>query len=435
MTEDTETNTETEAPVELPVTLDMKEYFPPGDESWKEILPKSVTEILTRLEDAGFEARVCGGAVRDLVWEKDPKDFDLATSAKPDEVMEVFSGEKFLDVESGLAHGTVFLMFKGEQFEITTLRIDEKTDGRHAEVSFTTDWELDANRRDFTMNALFLTKDLVLEDWVGGLEDIRRGRIRFVGDAATRMQEDYLRILRFFRFAAWLGLPNTGYFDEETLDTIAENAAGLSQISNERVRMEILQTMKAPNSLVLFRLMRDCNVLKAVGMDYKFDLNGTKIAMGMTKNPITILAATLRGVEDDDERKERATFLMKRLVMTRDEKRLFRFLLREKWLLRYKKPKFFQSLMALEGASKEMVMELARFGGNLKACAFLKDLEMPKMPVNGKDLMDDQGFTPGKELGDALNELKAAWVEADFTENKDELMTAWKVARGEVLVA
>jgi len=435
VTEDTEASTETEAPVELPVTLDIKEYFPPGDESWKEILPESVTEILTRLEDAGFEARVCGGAVRDLVWQKEPKDFDLATSAKPDEVMKVFSGEKFLDVETGLAHGTVFLMLKGEQFEITTLRIDEKTDGRHAEVSFTTDWELDANRRDFTMNALFLTRDMVIEDWVGGLEDIRRGRIRFVGDAAKRMQEDYLRILRFFRFAAWLGLPNTGFFDEETLDMIADNAAGLSEISNERVRMEILRTMKAPNSLVLFRLMRDCNVLKAVGMDYKFDLNGTKIAMGMTSNPITILAATLRGVEDDEERKERAALLEKRLVLTKDEKRLLRFLMREKWLLRYKKPKFFQSLMAMEGVSKEMVMELANFGGNLKSRDFLKDWEMPKIPVNGKDLMDSHGFNPGRELGDALFDLKRVWIETEFTQDRDELMLAWKEDRGEVLVA
>ena len=161
------------------------------------LLTPTVRKIQNVFEDNNFEIRLCGGVVRDLLQGKQPKDIDFATTALPEEMLDLCSEHKWRTINTnGLSHGTVTIRLDEENFEITTLRIDKVTDGRKAEVEFTKDWQQDAERRDLTFNSLFLGLDGTLYDYFNGAEDLKLKRVRFVGDAEKRIQEDYLRILR-----------------------------------------------------------------------------------------------------------------------------------------------------------------------------------------------------------------------------------------------
>jgi tRNA nucleotidyltransferase/poly(A) polymerase len=164
--------------------------------------------VMWMLDSAGYEGRICGGAVRDLVLGQEPKDWDIATTARPEQVMELMETAGIQVIPTGLQHGTVTAVIGKENIEITTLRVDVATDGRHAEVEFTTDWVTDSLRRDFTINAMYLDMNLIIHDYHNGLDDLEEQLIRFVGDATARIEEDYLRILRYFRFRARMGRPD-----------------------------------------------------------------------------------------------------------------------------------------------------------------------------------------------------------------------------------
>ncbi len=170
--------------------------------------------LFAALAKTGAETRVVGGAVRDALLGLPPHEIDLATSALPEAVLNASRAAGLKGVPTGIEHGTVTIVIAGAPFEVTTLREDVETDGRFAKVRFGGDFEQDAKRRDFTINALSLSPDGEIHDYAGGLADIAARRIRFIGDAATRIREDYLRILRFFRFNASHG---EGPFDREGL--------------------------------------------------------------------------------------------------------------------------------------------------------------------------------------------------------------------------
>lgn len=207
-----------------------------------------LTDVRTRavfdcLDTDGIEARVVGGAVRNALLGQPVKDIDIATPAKPDAVIKAANAAGLKVIPTGIDHGTVTVVSQSTPFEITTLRRDVKTDGRHAVVAFTDDWAEDAKRRDFTINALYCSKDGVLFDPVGGLDDISQHRVRFVGDADTRIAEDYLRILRFFRFTATYG---KGQCDAAGLASCAKLRDGLDQLSGERIQAELKKLLVAP---------------------------------------------------------------------------------------------------------------------------------------------------------------------------------------------
>ena len=170
------------------------------DAPWLRAPPLS--DVLRVLDRAGEEARVVGGAVRNALLGEPLGDIDIATTALPDEVIRRAEAAGFKAVPTGIEHGTVTVVAAGRPFEVTTLREDVETFGRHAKVAFGRDWKRDAERRDFTLNALSAARDGTIHDYVGGLADIAVRRVRFIGDPASRIAEDYLRILRFFRFHA-----------------------------------------------------------------------------------------------------------------------------------------------------------------------------------------------------------------------------------------
>jgi tRNA nucleotidyltransferase/poly(A) polymerase len=184
---------------------------------------KGLRRILDLLNGNGEEARVVGGAVRNALLGRAATDTDIATTATPDIVMARAKAAGVKSIPTGLPHGTVTLRADGRSFEVTTLREDIETDGRHAKIRFGRDFAADALRRDFTINALSVDRDDRVHDYAGGLADIEAGRVRFIGDPATRIREDYLRILRFFRFSADYA---AGDFDRDGSRRRFGNAAG-----------------------------------------------------------------------------------------------------------------------------------------------------------------------------------------------------------------
>ena len=216
---------------------------------------------LRRVLSALPGARLVGGCVRDAALGRRVSDIDLATPEPPEEVADHLRAAGIKVVPTGLKHGTVTAVADGKPFEITTLRRDVSTDGRHATVTWTDDWQEDAARRDFTVNAMSLSLDGQLHDYFGGLDDLQAGKVRFVGDPAVRIAEDYLRILRFFRFFARFG---TGAPDDDALRAVRAGVPGLALLSPERVWSELKRTRAAPDAGPALRLMADTGVLPAV---------------------------------------------------------------------------------------------------------------------------------------------------------------------------
>ena len=206
-------------------------------------------------------ARLVGGCVRDTLAGRPVADIDLATPLPPEDAARTLTTAGVRVIPTGLAHGTVTALIDGRPYEITTLRRDLVTDGRHAEVAWTADWREDAARRDFTMNSMSLAPDGALHDYFGGAADLAAGRVRFVGDAATRVAEDYLRILRFFRFQARYG---AGDPDPAALAAIRGGLGGLAQLSAERVWSELKRILEAPDPGGALRLMDEVGVLPAI---------------------------------------------------------------------------------------------------------------------------------------------------------------------------
>ena len=206
----------------------------------------------------GPQARFVGGCVRDALLGIAPNDIDLAGPDRPETAIAKLEAAGFKAIATGLAHGTVTAIARGRRFEITTLRRDVATDGRHATVEFTDDWRLDAARRDFTVNAMSMDADGAVFDYFGGRADLAAGRVRFVGDAAARIAEDYLRALRLFRFHARFG---RGAVDAAGLAACKAAAEGLKILSAERVRSELFGLLAEPAAAAMLAAMRDAGLL------------------------------------------------------------------------------------------------------------------------------------------------------------------------------
>ena len=239
------------------------------------------------------EARVVGGAVRDTLADHEVTEVDLATPRTPEQVTQALHVAGIRAVPTGLEHGTVTAVVDGRGFEVTTLRRDLETDGRHAVVAFTDDWREDAARRDFTINAMSMARDGAVFDYFGGIADVRAGIVRFVGDPATRIAEDYLRILRFFRFFARYA---SGPADAAALAAIRKGVPGLAGLSVERVWSELERILSAQDPCHAIALMAELDVLRAVLPEGADPARlAWLIEAGAPADPLLRLAALLTG--------------------------------------------------------------------------------------------------------------------------------------------
>ena len=264
----------------------------------------ALARALEALSGAGEETRLVGGAVRDLALGSPVLDLDLATTAAPDEVIRRAQTAGFKVALTGVAHGTVTVIVEGRPIEATTLRQDVETDGRRAKVAFGRDFSADARRRDFTINALSLGADGTVHDYVGGLEDLAAGRVRFIGDADQRIREDYLRTLRFFRLSARYA---RGALDAEGLSAAIRARDGLERLSRERVRAELMKLLAAPRVGDVVQTMGECGFLEPIlgGLAYPRRLSrliAIEVARGHDGDAVLRLAALGAAIPEDAER-------------------------------------------------------------------------------------------------------------------------------------
>ncbi|MFO1125542.1 MAG: CCA tRNA nucleotidyltransferase [Methylocystis sp.] len=377
--------------------------------------------LFAALARTGAETRVVGGAVRDALLDLPPHEIDLATTALPDAVLAAARDAGLKGVPTGFEHGTVTIVVAGTPFEVTTLREDVETDGRFAKVRFGGDFEQDARRRDFTINALSLSPDGEIHDYTDGLADIAARRIRFIGDAATRIREDYLRILRFFRFNASHG---EGPFDREGLHQSIVARENLSRLSRERIRAELMKLMVARRAPEILRAMSHAGVIEVIlGIGFPFRLQRLaerERAMGRPADAVLRLAAFSALTVEDAER------LRDRLRLSNDEFARLAAAARTLAPLHGRDvpppASHLREMLFLCGAraaADGLALAHAESAAEadaadwLEAARYLEDTPTPAFPIKGADLIA-RGVAPGKALGEALKTLQANWIRAGF---------------------
>lgn len=376
---------------------------------FKKMLTPGLLKLGQIYRSAGKDLRIVGGAVRDLILGKEPKDIDLASDATPDETLALMKNNGIKVIETGLQHGTITAVIGGEDYEITTLRIDAETDGRHARVEFTRDWRQDAERRDLTFNAMSLDLDGNLYDYFGGLEDLKNGTAKFVGSAETRMQEDYLRILRYFRFQGRTSKPN---WDKETLKAIQANADGLKQISGERIWMEMQKILQGNHSHEILEVMHQLGVDQYIGLDLSKVHKEFDRVRGHMDNREALLVALL----DDEADILRVAQKWKLSAQSRE---LMRFIANNR-------DKPFDRNVAMDMWTNPKIPDvyvriLARYLGKYDIAKMLKTGKPPVFPIKGQDLID-QGMKPGPEIGRTMRELEQLWKQTGYKMSREELL-------------
>jgi len=392
--------------------------------------------LLAALASDGEEARIAGGAVRNTLIGQTVTDIDIATTNLPDRTMARAAQAGFRTVPTGIEHGTVTIVADKRPFEVTTLRADVETDGRRAKVLFGRDWLQDAQRRDFTINALYADADGTVVDLVGGIADIESRTLRFIGEPEARIREDYLRILRFFRFFAWYG---AGRPDAEGLKACARLKDGLAQLSAERVWSELKKLLSAPDPSRALLWMRQASVLTATlpetekwGIDAIHGLVGAERDLGWAPDPLLRLAAL---VPPDAAR---LAAMAGRLRLSNAEaERLDAWASTpapapdtsgaalRKLAYRHGRAALTDRLrLALAGARAKAPDDdkaLIAAGGYARMLKELEGWERPIFPLGGRDLAAI-GIAPGKAMGDLLKALESAWVESGFSLDRGALL-------------
>ena len=382
-----------------------------SDAPW--LTEPALQRLFAALAAAGGEGRVAGGAVRNALLGEAVTEVDVATTLSPEQVTVACAAAGMGVHPTGIEHGTVTVVVDHHPFEVTTLRHDVETDGRRAKVKFTDDWEADAQRRDFTMNALYCDARGTVHDFVNGWPDVQRRRVIFVGDPASRITEDYLRILRFFRFHARYG---HGAPDAAGLAACAAMKAGLDGLSAERIRQEMFKLMVAPGAVETLRLIAEQGILSHL-LPYTEDW---RVLARLPPDPVLRLAVLAQDPPAMPERWRLSNHEARRLeaivsllpptpALRPQEQRVILFQHgAEAW----------RDLVHLAWARSDAAPEDA-------AWQDLLDLPdrwpIPCLPVAGRDLLA-AGMSPGPEIGVMLKKLEDWWVASDFQPTRDELL-------------
>ncbi|MFK0384314.1 CCA tRNA nucleotidyltransferase [Agrobacterium sp. NPDC090273] len=400
----------------------------------------ALERIFALLNADGGEVRVVGGAVRNALMGLPVGDVDMATTLTPDVVVARAKAAGIKAVPTGIEHGTVTLVIDGEGFEITTLRRDVETNGRHAQVAFGTDWQADAERRDLTINALYADHSGAVIDLIGGLADIETGTVRFIGDAATRIAEDYLRILRFFRFFAHYG---SGRPDADGLRASARAKDKLQTLSAERVWSEIKKLLSATDPSRALLWMRQSGVLAEVlpetekwGIDAIHGLVATEQALNWTPIPLLRLAAI---VPPDVER---LAALASRLRLSKAEAAFLNHWASAPAADPDMKETALDRLLyrqGVDGVKARLKLALASARADLSAgesamqkvarlstlLARAEKFQKPNFPLSGADVMA-AGIAAGPKVGEVLKSLEDKWIEVNFSLDRSALTARLK---------
>ncbi len=399
-------------------------------EAW--LARETTRTVLDLLNREGHEARAVGGAVRNALMGLPVSDVDVATTATPDEVMRMAEAAGIRAVDTGAEHGTVTLVPDHEPIEVTTLREDVETYGRHARVTFTRDWASDARRRDFTMNALYAGPDGTVYDPLGGYDDLMACRVRFIGDPHARIREDYLRILRFFRFEAEYGAGDapSPMMDAEALIAIAQESAGLEQLSGERVCTELLRLLAARGAVRSLAATMDTGVLVRLlgGAPRLHDfgrLQAIAQAQDAIPSPMVRLAALAVRVEEEAERladalrlsnAERGTLVAlsgaARALEAAAEAHAARTALYRLG------PELYRGGVLLAWSASRAAIDDPHWA---RLLALPEEWAAPAFPLKGEDLLA-LGMEPGPQVGAVLRAVEQRWIDSDFTADRETLL-------------
>jgi poly(A) polymerase len=382
--------------------------------------------VFAALSASGIDTRVVGGAVRNaLLGLPVIEAVDLATTAEPERVMALAEEAGLKAVPTGIDHGTVTVIADGLPFEVTTLRRDVETFGRHAKVAYTTSWEEDAKRRDFTLNALYADRDGKVFDPLGGYDDLAAGRVRFIGDAEARIKEDFLRILRFFRFHAYYG---KGDMDAAGLKAAVKLRAGLEQLSAERVAGELRRILVAPQAARTVDALYDYGLLTGVlGGVPRLGRFERLVAIGaanaLAPDASLRLAALAIFVEEDVAR------LAERLRLSNAEQAVLALAAEKGLVAGLPEETAAKSALYRLGPSYRSALLLAWLDSDAspddpewrKALALPVRWQAPSFPIGGNDVMT-LGELKGPEIGELLKVLEQDWIASGFALGRDELL-------------
>ncbi len=389
--------------------------------------------VIDALTAGGADVRFVGGCVRDALLGRESNDIDIGTPDPPERVLALLkdAGLESRTVPRGIEHGTVTALAGGNRYEITTLRRDERTDGRHAEVAFTDDWREDAARRDFTINAMSAAPDGTLHDYFGGQADLEAGRVRFVGDPATRIAEDHLRILRFFRFHAWYG---RGEPDAAALAACAADASKVTHVTYQRIRGEMMKLLASDNPVPSLTAMLDSGVLdQLLPLARLTDALPRLVAIERINNalsPIRRLAALFRttGLEKPAasvralaERWRLSSIESERLATLVEPPVSLNPRLdgrAQRSLIYRLGPERFCDLVRLAWAMEPKDENEAAWRAMLEAA---EAWEKPTFPVAGADVLE-RSVEEGPEVGRLLKTVEDWWVERDFVPDRAALL-------------
>ncbi|NLR96748.1 CCA tRNA nucleotidyltransferase [Rhizobium sp. P38BS-XIX] len=401
---------------------------------------KGLERVLSLLNADGGEGRVVGGAVRNSLMGLPVADIDVATTLLPEAVVERAGAAGIKAVPTGIVHGTVTLVIDGKPFEITTLRRDVETDGRRARVAFSDDWQADAERRDLTVNALYASADGEVVDLVGGLADLERRNIRFIGDAATRIAEDYLRILRFFRFFAYYG---SGRPDADGLRACAAARSKISTLSAERVWSEMKKLLAAADPGRALLWMRQVGILTEIlpetekwGIDAVPALIATEQVLHWPADPMLRLAAI---VPPDAARlaklaerlrlsKAEAAYLQAwaNAPVVKDDMSEAAF---DRLLYRHEPSgvatRLKLALAVARGKAESDFEEMSRSARLGKLLDRIAAWKKPAFPISGADALA-AGIPAGPRIGELLGILEQAWVDGNFKGDRASLLARLK---------
>jgi poly(A) polymerase len=394
----------------------------PARQAW--MRTSETQAVMDALTKDGGAARFVGGVVRNALLGRDVSDIDIATPLLPDEVSRRLIAAGIAAHPTGIEHGTITAVANGHPFEVTTLRRDVTTDGRRATVAFTTDWAEDAQRRDFTMNALYASADGEVFDYATGLADLEAGRVRFVGDPVARIREDYLRILRLFRFHAWYG---KGDLNADALRAAADEKVGLARLSAERIQKELLRLLEAEDPAPMLRVMAASGVLSEI---LPHDPNIARLARiaeidaanFFPADAVLRLAALLAvgagpAVADclklsnaDRARTEDLSDAREKIVPYLSVREVHRHLYRLD-------TQRFRDRVMLAWAADPKSTNAVSWRALL---AMVDSWRRPQFPLTGRDVMA-AGVSEGPLVGRVLAEVEDWWVDSDFTDDEFSL--------------
>lgn len=391
----------------------------------KLIKNKKILRLFLVVKHHGGVLRFVGGAVRDALKNIEGGDLDFATDLSPDELVEACTEEGLKTVAIGIKYGTVGVVIDDKVLEVTSLRKDIKTDGRHAEVEFTDNWEEDASRRDLTINAVYADEKGNVFDYYNGISDLEKGYVRFIGSASARVKEDYLRILRFFRFYSSFG---SGEPNKKAIEACVENREGLKMLSMERIKDEFFKLLLTPNAAPTIRLMQENNILSYVMPEAKYIDNLDFLKKLLRGKPVGNKALLYLFViyQPDIALAEN---LATRLKLSKREKQKFVDWAEQKiTLAELNNPQSLQKIaydFNVEFCQEKLLLNIAQ---DLEAQSDfwekyqeIGQISVPEFPLRGKDLIE-QGIVFPQAIGGILKEIEARWVKSNFRLSKEELL-------------